>query len=516
VTRNGKASLEDSWKSHLPSLKVHSINIDMTEGRRGGDSCLEVDAVACQPLCHIIEETLSSAKETLRQKMGTFHRKFDEMCELVLEGVRDSQNRNDQKYMEKTMESFHAQVGSCSASKADDESKEEFEDKISECNNFYLPNQKFLESAFAPKREICNDFEEQPCKKFLQEVILGQIIQQSVKFASEAYTAFVEQNIEKAMTFFMDSSQRTQVEPGSKLLENYMECYESDLGRKFDKMQDDMQKAKRSQVQEARTVFLETACSSVEDFEDFRTTRRIISKDAYVSMYVGIVVIEATPLLEAMMIPLIKDGADKYQRMIDDALHFYSHPAIMPNITSGGQRTTKDIQGANDELGKMVEQLREQVNNLQKDLKNKERANTVDTELHGQVRALEKVLKKKDEENFDLEHMEKQLCEQVDHLQKDLQQKDDELNSLRSRPTAAPVASGPSWAFQENTHWIPYEAPQNAEIEAAFQQGHGHVTIQLPSGSSYKLTFPEGREERWVQVNLTSHFPRRIKRNVNC
>lgn len=216
------------------------------------------------------------------------------------------------------------------------------------------------------------------------------------------------------------------------------------------------------------------------------------------------------------MIPLIKDGADKYQRMIDDALHFYSQPAIMPNITSGGQRTMKDIQGANDELGKMVEQLREQVNNLQNDLKNKERANTVDTELHGQVRALEKVLKKKDEENFDLEHMEKQLCEQVDHLQKDLQQKDDELNSLRSRPTAAPVASGPSWAFQENTHWIPYEAPQNAEIEAAFQQGHGHVTIQLPSGSSYKLTFPEGREERWVQVNLTSHFPRRIKRNVNC
>merc|ERR1712008_119045 len=449
VSRNGKACPpEKTWVGHLPSLQAQALQIDMTGGV---EKCCEVDALASQPLCNRIEETLSSAQEKLRQKMGTFHREFDEMCELVLERVKESQNKKDQDYMGKTMESFHVQVGSCcSASSADvDESKEEFANKTNECSQFYLPNEKVLESAFAPKREIRNDFEEQPCKNFLQEVILGQVIQQSTKFASEAYTAFVEQYMEKVMTFFMESSQSKQVasESGSKLLENYMASYENEFGRVFDEMLVLLKNSKKREIQEAKANFMEKVGSSVEDFEDFRTTRSIISKDAYVDMYVGIVVIEARPLLEAMMMPLIQDGADEYQRMVDDALHFYSQRVVVPNMISGGQRTIKDIQRANVELDKMVEQLREQADNLQKDLQQKEIANVA------------------------LDQRMNQLREQVDDLQNNLQQKDDELDSFRSRPGATPVTDGVRWVFQEGPRWIPYEPTQAAEIEAAREQG---------------------------------------------
>jgi len=503
VTRNGKDSLSENWKiwvSHLSSLKVHRIKIDMTEGRRGGVACLEVDAVACQPLCHIIEETLSSAEETLRQKMGTFHRKFDEMCELVLERVRESQDNKNQLYMEKTMESFHVQVGSCcSASKDDvDECIEEFANNTNGCNQFHLPNKQFLESAFAPRREIRHDFEEQPCKKFLQEVILGQLIQQSAKFASEAYTAFVEQYIEKIMTFFMEESGRKKQEAnesGNKLLESYMASYENEFGRAFDETLVQLKNSKKAQAQEIRKTFLETVCSSVEDFEDFRSTRSIISKDAYVSMYVGIVVIEATPLLEAMIMPLIQDGADEYQRMIDNALRFYS--LRVTNAPSGGQRTMKDIQKENIELHKTVEHLRELADNLQNNLQRKEITSVaLETELHEQVDALQNDLQTKDKKTVDLDQGVNQLREQIDDLQNIVQKKDDEINSERSRPAC--------WMFKEGHHWIPYKAAQDAEIEAAHQQRRQEVTINLPSGVAYKLSFPENDIDNWVQVNLTS------------
>jgi len=42
-----------------------------------------------------------------------------------------------------------------------------------------------------------------------------------------------------------------------------------------------------------------------------------------VSMYVGIAIIEATPLVEAMMVPLIHNGAHKYETCFNDALQFY-------------------------------------------------------------------------------------------------------------------------------------------------------------------------------------------------
>merc|ERR1712008_76532 len=112
---------------------------------------------------------------------------------------------------------------------------------------------------------------------------------------------------------------------------------------------------------------------------------------------------------------------------------------VVPNITSGGQRTMKDIQRANVELDKVVEQLREQIDNLQKDLQKKEIANVA---------------------------LETQLHEQVEDLQGDLHRKDDELNSLR-------VTDGVRWMFQEGPHWIAYEPAKAAEIEAAHTRASG-------------------------------------------
>merc|ERR1712129_279118 len=158
---------------------------------------------------------------------------------------------------------------------------------------------------------------------------------------------------------------------------------------------------------------------------------------------------------EAMMMPLIQDGADEYQRMVDDALHFYSQRVVVPNMISGGQRTMKDIQRANVEL---------------------------ETQLHGQVDDLQVDLQRKDQENVDLDQRMNQLREQVDDLQNNLQKKDDELDSFRSRPGATPVTDGVRWVFQEGPRWIPYEPTQAAEIEAAREQGRQDVTIKLPSG----------------------------------
>jgi len=69
------------------------------------------------------------------------------------------------------------------------------------------------------------------------------------------------------------------------------------------------------------------AKSSPEEFQDFRIAQRFLTKERYVSMYVGIVIIEATPLVEAMMMPLIHNGAHKYQTYVDDALKFYRYPS---------------------------------------------------------------------------------------------------------------------------------------------------------------------------------------------
>lgn len=284
-------------------------------------------------------------------------------------------------------------------------------------------------------------------------------------------------------------------ESGSKLLASYMASYENEFGRAFDETLVQLKNSKKAQAQEIRKTFLETVCSSVEDFEDFRSTRSIISKDAYVSMYVGIVVIEATPLLEAMIMPLIQDGADEYQRMIDNALRFYS--LRVTNAPLGGQRTMKDIQKENVELHKTVEHLRELADNLQNNLQRKEITSVaLETELHEQVDALQNNLQTKDEKTVDLDQSVNQLREQIDDLQNIVQKKDDEINSERSRPAC--------WMFKEGHHWIPYKAAQDAEIEAAHQQRHQEVTINLPSGVAYKLSFPENDIDNWVQVNLTS------------
>merc|ERR1719362_1262682 len=45
-------------------------------------------------------------------------------------------------------------------------------------------------------------------------------------------------------------------------------------------------------------------------------------------MYVGIAIIEATPLMEAMMVPFIHSGKETYQTYIDNALKFYSDPSV--------------------------------------------------------------------------------------------------------------------------------------------------------------------------------------------
>lgn len=81
--------------------------------------------------------------------------------------------------------------------------------------------------------------------------------------------------------------------------------------------------ARKKEAEELAEQFMETAESSVEDFRDFRTARGLLTKPAYISMYVGIVVIEASPLLEAMIMPLIQNGGSEYQNMIDVALNWY-------------------------------------------------------------------------------------------------------------------------------------------------------------------------------------------------
>ena len=45
-------------------------------------------------------------------------------------------------------------------------------------------------------------------------------------------------------------------------------------------------------------------------------------------MYVGIAIIEATPLMEAMMVPFIHSDAQKYQTYVDNALKFYRDPSV--------------------------------------------------------------------------------------------------------------------------------------------------------------------------------------------
>jgi len=259
----------------------------------------------------------SQAKEMFQRKKDTYNSKFDCMCEEVLQCVKRSQQDRDKSCMEKTIQKFqqHEHEGSL---KLDSSMGGDSESDNSQ--TFFLPDEKMLCRTFAAK----GDFEEQLCRKFLREIVLGQLIQKTTEFAEKAYEVFVEERIKEVMSFFTEGMALTQ--PVEQLLENSMASYEREYGERCDAVLE-LRRQKRGKKREAAAKlaeqFVETAESSIEDFQDFRTVRSLLSKRAYTSMYVGIVVIEASPLLEAMIMPLIQNGGSEYQNMIDVALNWY-------------------------------------------------------------------------------------------------------------------------------------------------------------------------------------------------
>lgn len=193
------------------------------------------------------------------------------------------------------------------------------EDSESDASKFFLPGELMLSRVFAPS----GDFEEQLCRRFLREIVVGQLVQKATEFAEKAYEAFIEPRIKDVMNFFVQGIALTQ--PVEQLLESMMASYEREYGERFDEVLELRlrKQARKKEAEELAEQFMETAESSVEDFRDFRTARGLLTKPAYISMYVGIVVIEASPLLEAMMMPLIQNGAREYQNMIDVAVNWY-------------------------------------------------------------------------------------------------------------------------------------------------------------------------------------------------
>jgi len=158
---------------------------------------------------------------------------------------------------------------------------------------------------------------------FLREIILGQLITQAKKFAEAAYAVIVEKLVLETMKFFT-SGVRNQ--GSGRSLEDFMAAYENENGKKFDELLALKQSKQKTAAKEATEKFQTLTKTSPEEFLDFRIAQRFLTKETYVSMYVGIAIIEATPLVEAMMVPLMDNGAKIYGAYFDSALKFYRNP----------------------------------------------------------------------------------------------------------------------------------------------------------------------------------------------
>jgi len=313
---------QTNWVNQLPEIKLQTIKIKMETKDIGGITHLVAEEDdACQELCGMIQNIITSeAREMLQNKVDTYNRTFDCMCEEVVRGAKDSQRAKDQRSLEKSPDKFQDYIGSL---KLDSNVEEDF---ASLCKEFHLPGDQLLFHAFASK----GDFEEQICRKFMREIIMGQLIQQAAKFASKAYTVFVEEMTEEVMNFFTEGTAFAEAGDRLRVFQNSMYGYEKENGEMFDAVLELRQQRKRKEAKEAAEQFEETADTTVEDFQDFRTVHSFYSKHAYVSMYVGVVIVEATPLLEAMIMPLIQNGDGAYRNVIDDALNFYRIDSDVP------------------------------------------------------------------------------------------------------------------------------------------------------------------------------------------
>jgi len=307
---------EGRWVNEMPDIEVETITMTMEEA---ATKHLTVHADACQLLMERITQILQfEAEEKFQRKIQTYCGEFDVLCSRFTAIAQDSQSRNYERYMDKNVESFHLQIDAHMSDVSKGGGKID-ETIASEVKNVHLPDAKFLCSAFGQVGE----FEESVCRIFLREIIIGQLTRQAKKFAEEAYRIFVEPLVQRIMDFFKEGVKHQGSGQG-RSLEDFMAAYENENGKKFDELLALKQrKEKKTEAKEAAEKFQMLTRSSPEEFLDFRIAQRFLTKETYVSMYVGIAIIEATPLVEAMMVPLIHNGAHKYETCFNDALQFY-------------------------------------------------------------------------------------------------------------------------------------------------------------------------------------------------
>jgi len=301
---------ETRWEEPLPNIQLTCTTLELEKDVSGR---FVASRDQCQLLLENISKKLSEAPKMFQKKVDLLRQSFDAACDDVIQRVRESKERRQMAYMRKDVDSFYEHVKSMEM-----RSMEVSPEEASEYQQFDLPDETFLCSAFGQK----NDFGEQPCRTFMLDIIVGQLVKRTKTFAAQVYRELVEESIAMMLEFFTESGQQVS-------LTEFMATYEKECGEKFDEMlalgQD---KKKKKEAAEAREQFEVVMDSSPEEFQDFRTARRLLSQQSYVDMYVGIVMLEATPLLEAMMLPLIHKGASNYQEHLNTALNFYKCPSL--------------------------------------------------------------------------------------------------------------------------------------------------------------------------------------------
>jgi len=317
---------EGRWVNEMPDIEVETITMTMEE--EPTTKHLTVHADACQLLVERITQILpGEAEEKFRRKIQTYCGEFDILCNHFTACAQDSQRKNYEKYMAKNVERFHSHLDTFMSDLTKELTKEgvKIDEAITnEVKTFHLPDITFLCSAFGQ----IGEFEESVCRIFLRDIIIGQLTKKAKKFAEETYGIFVEPLVQEILTF-CEEGVKHQGSVQGRSLEDFMAAYENENGTNFDDMMAlKQQRQKKKEAKEAAEKFQMLTKSSPEEFMDFRTAQCFLTKETYVSMYVGIAIIEATPLMEAMMVPLIHSGGQKYQAYVDHALKFYREASV--------------------------------------------------------------------------------------------------------------------------------------------------------------------------------------------
>jgi len=232
-------------------------------------------------------------------------KQLERLCFAIMDSVRTAKTAQDSRFMMKTVDTFRVNFDNFDKRTPPPNPLPEHLKNLKEgddVENQKIPPQTFLEKAFVAE----DQFQEQPCRTFLRDWILGQLADAAKDFADWAYNKHAKYLIdaEGVMDIF--------VEGNACNLEKIMNDYEREYGKQFEELLSKMQNAKtKDEKQEALASFQTETASRMEDFQDFRNLCRLLTKESYIKMYVGVVMIEAMPCLDAMMMPLIQKGAEK-------------------------------------------------------------------------------------------------------------------------------------------------------------------------------------------------------------